>query len=298
MSEVVCKLPRAGLGNQLFPLMKAYTFGYLNKLPVTVIGYHQFKIGPYLRREKTKRRYRGFFVFQKNMLAERLDSLRVLNKKFEMIAEPPVHVMNEANATKKRYLFREIPHWDHYFDGLKEHRQLVIELFWKMLSGSVKKKIQALQSPCIGVHIRMGDFRKMHEGEDFSKLGIVRTPEQYFVDVINNIREIHGSVLPVHVFTDGYRHEFVELFKLENITMVEGNSDIIDLLLLSKSRIIVTSATSTFSYWSAFLSDAIVIMHPDQINIAIRPEYTNGKLYQGIADANNLQFVDSVRNIT
>ena len=67
MNKIVCKLPKAGLGNQLFPLMKAYTFAYLNKLPVIVTGYHQLKIGPYVRGEKTKRKYSGFFIFQKNI---------------------------------------------------------------------------------------------------------------------------------------------------------------------------------------------------------------------------------------
>ena len=57
MGKVICKLPRAGLGNQLFPLLKAYTFAQLNDLPVIVINYHQIKVGPWLRREKNKRYY-------------------------------------------------------------------------------------------------------------------------------------------------------------------------------------------------------------------------------------------------
>jgi hypothetical protein len=40
MSVVICKLPKAGLGNQLFPLMRAYTFAHLNNLPGMVPGSH------------------------------------------------------------------------------------------------------------------------------------------------------------------------------------------------------------------------------------------------------------------
>ncbi len=73
MSVVVCKLPKAGLGNQLFPLMHAFVFAKLNNLPVIVTGYHQLKIGPYIRREKNKRQYKGYFTFQKNIAGEYRD---------------------------------------------------------------------------------------------------------------------------------------------------------------------------------------------------------------------------------
>jgi len=38
MSIVVCELPKAGLGNQLFPLVKAAVFAELNGLPLIVTG--------------------------------------------------------------------------------------------------------------------------------------------------------------------------------------------------------------------------------------------------------------------
>jgi hypothetical protein len=49
--------------------MNALVFGKLNNLPVIIIGYHQLKIGPYLRKEKIKRKYNGYFTFQKNIHA-------------------------------------------------------------------------------------------------------------------------------------------------------------------------------------------------------------------------------------
>src|SRR5665647_589640 len=77
MSIVICKLPKAGLGNQLFPLMRAYTFAHLNQLPVIVTHYQQLKIGPWLRGEKTKRNYNGFLTFQKNIIAGQLDKWKL-----------------------------------------------------------------------------------------------------------------------------------------------------------------------------------------------------------------------------
>ena len=133
----------------------------------------------------------------------------------------------------------------------------------------------------IGVHIRMGDFRKLKQGEDFSRVGHVRTPEHYFIDAVNAIRKINGKKLPVSLFTDGYRHEFEEIFKLDNIEMIEGNADIVDLLLLSRSSILVAANGSTFSYWAGFLADAPLIKHPDHLYAAFRPDEINAQFYEG-----------------
>ncbi len=43
-NQVICKLPKAGLGNQLFPLLKGYVFARLNHLPILVVGFNYLKI--------------------------------------------------------------------------------------------------------------------------------------------------------------------------------------------------------------------------------------------------------------
>lgn len=277
MSLVHCQLPISGLGNQLFPLLKAYTFAELNNLPVVTTGYHQLRIGPYLRGEKSKRNYSNYFVFQKNRLGAWLDQRSVKSR--QVVKEPPVQqIPIEENTT---YTYDQIPHWKDFFSGLKENRDRVLRILPEILRPEIKEAVARQTAPAIGVHIRMGDFRKLKPGEDFSKVGAVRTPEEYFINIIESIRKIHGSQLPVSVFTDGYRHELQELWKLGNIEMVEGNKDIVDMLLLSRSRILVASAGSTFSYWAGFLANAPIILHPDHIHGSIRPEDTNTSFYEG-----------------
>jgi hypothetical protein len=296
MSIVVCKLPKAGLGNQLFPLMKAFLLGEINNLPVIVIGYNQFKVGPYLRREKSKRKYNNYFIFQRGLLGEQLDKWRVSkNKKLSIEREPFIEYKNETD--NKVFEYTAIPHWEDHFGQLKDHHDLVIKLVWKQIREHIKQQVDKQHPPCIGVHIRMGDFRKLKEGEDFSKVGAVRTPEKYFIEIIEGIRKIHGTSLPVSVFTDGYKREFKDLFLLDNISIVEGNADIVDLLLLSKSNIIVSSANSTFSYWAGFLGNAVLILHPDHIHQSIRSEEINNRFYEGEWDSNNLILIDNIRKI-
>lgn len=285
MSIVVCELPKAGLGNQLFALVKATVFAELNGLPLYVKGYNQFKIGPWLRGEKIKRNYYGYFTFEKGLLGQQLDRLSLSGKKgLERVAEPNLTTLSINAREGKQFVFAAIPHWSDYFAGLKDHRDLAITLLRRLIRERITRTAEQLEAPCIGVHIRMGDFRKLRAGEDFRKVGAVRTPEDYFVSLIQRVRELSGRELPVSVFTDGYRHEFQRLFDMENVSMVEGNADIVDLLLLSRSKLIITSAGSTFSYWSAFLANSPVIMHPDHLHASVRPIEVNRHWYEGPLD--------------
>lgn len=298
MSIVVCKLPKAGLGNQLFPLMNALVFAKLNNLKVIVIGYHQLKLGPYLRNEKSKRRYSGYFNFQKNIVGAYLDTLKIkaLRKKYKSVYESQVDKLSPEALDDRIFFFEKMPSYHDYFIQLKPHRELVKQLLYEQLNPWIIKEVAKAAQPVIGVHVRMGDFRKLDEGETF-KGGHVRTPEDYFVDIINGIREIHGRLLPVSVFTDGRKNEFKDLFRLEQVNLAEGNADIVDLLLLSKSRIIVSSTGSTFSYWAGFISDAAFIKHPDHIHQPIWPESNQMNKYEGPFDKNNETLVQQIREI-
>lgn len=295
MGIIICKLPNAGLGNQLFPLMRAHTFGYINKLPVKVVNYHQIKIGPWLRHEKNRRNYDGFFIFEKDIISALCENLKVKWMMRKGVIREP-ELKSFANP-KQKFLFEKIPHYTERFRGLDENRSLVIRLLFGLIDHSILNKINCTEPPCIGIHVRMGDFRKIKEGEKFGKVGTVRTPESYFIEMINEIRGLNGSELPVNVFTDGNKEEFNSLFHLPGVRMMEGNNDLIDLLLLSKSKVIITSAGSTFSYWAAFISDAVVIMHPTYTNIKIRSKKVCNSLYEGAFDSGNPQFIKAIHEI-
>jgi len=298
MSIIICKIPKAGLGNQLFPLMKSIVLKQITGLPLIITKYRQFSIGPYLRREKSKRRYAGYFKFQKSIFLAWLDEMSLFfYTGYKSVQEPSLQKDQLDKGGKLKYIYSAIPHWKDYFEGLKDHRDKVIQSFFEMLTPDILQYVQSKPKPCIGVHIRMGDFRKLQAGENFAAVGAVRTPEDYFVDIIKNIREIAGENLPVTIFTDGYRHEFTQLFDLPAVSIAENNPDIADMVLLSKSKIIVTSAGSTFSYWSGFLSEAVLIMHPDHLHASIRPGYMMDKLYEGPFDKNNALLLKNIKTI-
>lgn len=294
MSIVVCKLPKAGLGNQLFPLMNAYVFAELNKFKVIVIGYHYLKPGPYLRNEKTKRRYNGYFTFQKNLVGEALDILKIksLLKTGTCIYEPKIEKLNSTKE-EKVFVFAAMSNYHDYFVQLKPYRKLVIELLFKIITPKILRKLEQNHTPVIGVHIRMGDFRKLKEGEIYQS-GHVRVPVRFFIDTIKEIRKINGKENPVSVFTDGYQNELQELLQLNHIKIIDSNPDIVDLLLLSKSQLIIGTHGSTFSAWAGFLSNASMITtFPHQKPLREASLYT--KIYEGPFDMQNDLLISNIK---
>jgi hypothetical protein len=276
-SYVMCVLPKAGLGNQLFPLMKAVTFAHLHQLPLKIIGFHQIKIGPYIRWEKTKRRYGGYFTIERNIACELFNWIR-----FKYFNRLPIEIEPNLDipidkATDKIYLFNSFNYSDCFYN-LKEHREVVVPLFWNILSDGIKEGLKKHKHPVIGVHIRMGDFRAEW-----------RTPEDYFIKIIQSIRAISGVNLAVSVFTDGHAEELNNILALPNVTLVEGNRDIVDLILLSSSKIIIVSSGSTFGYWASFLSEAPLILPPSHMNLMYKPirENIQKHFYEGVFDITN-----------
>jgi hypothetical protein len=266
---VWCKVPKAGLGNQLFPIITAILFAEKYNLPIYFTHYHQLKIGPYLRREKSKRLYKNYFYFQKSLFVDLYYRLQLSLYKifFKVIKEPSLLAVPDEKAV---YVFNSIPHWSDYFSALKPYRLEVIDVLNRTINSSILTNVAKMIPPTIGVHVRMGDFKLFDPAISFAEQGSTRTPLAYFRNVIKVLQNTKNESGSISIFSDGRIEELQELLCIDNAKLIEGNKDIEDLFLLSKSKIIIVSVNSTFSYWAAFISNAIIIRHPDHFHSFIR----------------------------
>lgn len=277
MSFVFAKLPKAGLGNKLLVWAKAYAYAKTNNRELVVIGWLHFSFSNLKLWNKNKRFYSGYFIQENNFkYLLYYIFISVFNKKricyeFE----------NINNVNCKIQVFSKVPHWSDYFKGIRENHKLISDAFFKMLKPEILNEYKKIESPAIAIHIRMGDFRKLKEGEDFRKVGGVRTPLSYFINLINNLRVKTVFDLPVTIFSDGTEYELSEILNMPNVKKANNKKDILDMLQMSKADIIISSAGSTFSFWSAYFSRAIVFIHPDHFHSYIRPEFINSKIFEG-----------------
>jgi hypothetical protein len=258
LSIVWAKLPNMGLGNKMLVWARAYTFAFRHNLPFYVTNWVSISLGTFLRWERSKRLYFGYFkplsLISKWRFKKKIRNFPIVIEPTQFLPEPYV------------YRFEALFISNDYFQEMKPYRQIVKSGFKASLKESYRKRYNNLSTPTIGIHIRRGDF----------KLGSTLTPIDFFISVIKFIRNTTLKQLPVTIFSDASDSELSAIIELQDVTRAKPQPDILDLLQLSKSEIVVMSISSTFSFWSAFLSEGIVIKHKDEWHPPILPLEMDG----------------------
>ena len=275
-SCVHADLPRAGLGNKLLVWARALVFSHINELPFFVSNWAELKIGPLLRNEKSKRQYWGYFVKTNQPSLLRKFSFA----RSKSVNDPELSCL-AGSDDKVLYVFREMSSWPDYFKDIREFRAIIAEQFYLSVAPKYLILAQRQEVPIIGVHVRRSDFREPAAGEAIGNMCNQRTSLDYYIQTVEAIRNIQGEELPVTVFTDGREDDIAGLLALSGVKIAPKNPDIVDLLLLSRSRYIVVSPGSTFSYWAAFVSEAVIITH-SPFSAKIRME--NEGLFEGAVE--------------
>jgi hypothetical protein len=244
---VYCKIPRAGLGNQLFTIAHALVFAEINKKKIVFLNSFHFFMGPYIRGDRSKRNYRNFFIFQKSLLAEVINLIKYKFNNTICTREPDLSLQN---TTKEDFLFYLIPEHNEYFNKLSPHRFMVRELIMNILKPEIRAYVNGLNLIDVAIHVRLGDFAKLNYS----------TPLCWYKEVIINISKNHPNY-SFHIFTDSNIVDVQEILELNNTIYHESVNDIVDLFQMSKSRILVTSMGSTYSYWAGFLGECQMVLH-------------------------------------
>lgn len=226
---------------------RGLVFARINGLQLIHSSWWGLRWGALFRREKKKRLYWRYF--NEASLLMRIRNFYYLRSR-KVIPEPTVEVLNSRELRGGAiYLFNTVMTDPDLFGPLQDHYKLISDELYHSLHKTKRATLSTYKAPVIGIHIRRGDF----------KLGSTLTPVDYFIKGINIIRQTVAEDWPVTIFTDAGRDEISELLSLPATEIAAEKADILDILLLSKSRVLMLSAGSTFSYWAAFLSEGFVI---------------------------------------
>jgi len=248
MPKVFVKFPKTGLGNLMLVWAKARVFAELNNLELITSSWWGFRWGAILRRETMNRLYRHYFM--ESPLLQRIQ-YKIRSGSRDVVFDPDVRKLNDTDYTADSlFVFQKVINDIDLFGSIREHRNFIKEEIYKLLHPKRKAELEETDFPVVAVHIRRGDF----------KIGHQETPLGYFIDLIHLIREHTETPFPVTIFSDAEMHELKDILALPAVSMAITKSDISDILTMSRSRILITSQSSTFSYWAAFLSEALVII--------------------------------------
>lgn len=261
-NRVYVDFPKVGLGNMLLLWARAVVFCKINNLELTTSSWWSFRWGALLRRESKKRLYYNYFI--ESDTSSRIFSY--IKKLFvPSIQNPELKIITVQK--KDFFIFNKVNINEDLFLGLRNHKSLIKKKLEESLHARIKILLSKEPISDISIHVRRGDFKN----------GNPLTPLSHFISGISSIRNITKKKLSVTIFSDASREELEPLFKLENIKLANNNPDIVDILLMSKSKIIFLSQSSSFSYWSAFLSDSLIIMHTNDWQQKICDNDSNSK---------------------
>lgn len=246
---------------------RAKVFSHLNGLPLVTSSWWGIRPGAWLRNEKQKRLYWGYF--KESPVWQRL-YMQMITRFLPVFSEPEI-VQTKLYERPAVYRFSNPISRNELFGSIKQHRDWIKKELYMLLQPKLAQKIDSLETPDIAVHIRRGDFKQ----------GSTITPTDFFIRCIRFVRTETGRDMGVTIYTDALPEEIADVLQLENVRLARRKPDILDILEMSRSKVLVLSQTSTFSYWAAFLSDGIVIKPHGDWYGDIRPPEVNASRFEG-----------------
>ncbi len=216
----------------------------------------QLRIGPLLRGESDLRHYSDLFTTG----PDEVTSVKKLFIKCISHREPEDG--NGFVATSNgRTVIRVFEGEQDRFQQLNGWHEFLSAELLAITRPRWRNAVEQIGEVPLGIHVRMGDFVEPGTNEANPH---VRAPRSWYVESLRQIRKAAGYPVRAILVSDGKENELQELLVEENISLVRTGSAIGDLLLLSQSKVLIASAGSSFSAWSAFLGQMPSIAHPSK----------------------------------
>jgi hypothetical protein len=151
------------------------------------------------------------------------------------------------------------------FTNLNGYDVFLKEELFKITKYQWRTFIDTFKNVPIGINIRLGnDFKKAGSFVDHYNHEATQTPVEWFANSLISVRKMVGHEAAAYIVTDGTEDQLKCLMELPNTHFVRPGCAISDLLILSKSKILLRSGGSSFSAWASFLGQMITISHPGQ----------------------------------
>lgn len=256
-----------GFGNRLFPWARCRIFSRLCGIPTLACDWTRLGIGPLLRGGINLRSYHrqilllGLFDSPPGDI--RGAKKACLELTCRRLAEP-TNFSILPNELPKKGIFVFRGEGD-CFRPLFGYEAFLLEALRAMTRARWLKLVEETGSVPIGINVRLAkDFPRMTPKDLVSPTGPIQTPIDWFVQTLKAIRSEAGYPAKAYVVSDGSRRDLRELLALENVYLLRPGCAISDLLVLSKSRVLIASGGSAFSAWAVFLGGMPSVSIPGQ----------------------------------
>ncbi|MFF2487715.1 alpha-1,2-fucosyltransferase [Microbacterium sp. NPDC058062] len=232
---VYARVGRAGLGNELFPVMRALEYGMIHSATVIPPKWGALRIGPWLRNDRDKRTY--WRLFDSPSSSERI---------------------TRAIALRRDRSVRTFVGMGSFFEEFELSHRWHADRLARVARRGVLSEPEV--GPYISAHVRLGDFARPTADVTAQTSNNVSTPIEWYEDAIQRIRQ-KDSTLPVLISSDGTDLELRPLLDISGVRRTAARNALDEIFIMSRGLGIIGSR-STFTAWGAYLGGAPLLVMP------------------------------------
>lgn len=277
----------AGLGTCLFPWARCKVYSQLTGARMLAPSWTRLRLGPLLRGGTSLRAYHSQILLL-NQFVARSAYLRGMRKAWVLARAQRIDedqaptTMPPLSATPP--LLVTFRGYGRLFEDLYPHRPLLLsELREEAQPRSIARAYQ--NRAAIAINVRCGnDFQAAATPEDYFRRGAIKTPLEWFMRILDQVRACLGRDEPAVVVSDGTASQLAPLLVKPNVHFARPGAALSDLFTLAQSKVLLAAGGSSFSAWGAFLADSVTLSHPGQSMSWFGVHNTRG-LCVGTADA-------------
>lgn len=260
MKCCICKYPRAGLGNKLLVLLRAFNVSKILSIPIYETNFSQIPLLSSFRNKVGKRIYLNNKIRKsRNYITPYQRFKCLIGNYFEVVS------LNKLKTKKNLFLVKDFPSYPNKYPFSD------FKLFYEDAKYYLRKRIELpiIKSNVLQValHIRRGDFKEGSCQDRF--FSNQRTDINYFLKIINDLKIYFvQNDLEAHftIYTDQLNLVINEInLSLHNLSIV-SNDPFDDFFKICNSDIIVISPWSTFSGLAAILGNPNTVIYPEELH--------------------------------
>lgn len=237
-------LGRAGLGNELFALSRAFDRSITAHATLLPPRWLQLRVGPIIRGERDTRQYWRLF---------RRPQLRMVVLRFALTR---LH-LHRLPLLRRYAELETVAGMASFFAELRQAPGNYLQFLADQARPTRFRKTE--HGVYVAVHVRLGDFAHPSSDTGIPDENNQRVALGWYSHHIRSLAVL-GAV-DVVIASDGSSDELCEILSLPGVRRSAGRNALEDLLVLAGASGIIGSR-STFTAWGAFLAESPLLVPP------------------------------------
>jgi hypothetical protein len=229
-----------GLGNRLWPWSRCKIFTRDNNAKMLAPSWFHFRTAPFrmggIDYDKSLRK----ILLYKNFISA--NEIKGCGKfKIKLLkAKISEKELLDDNTKNKIVVFEG---YSDFFGGLIGHNDFLFNELLTITNARDRLLYDNYPPYDLALNIRCGN--------DFPH----KSPISWYVSILMELKKIRPRIV-CKIISDGKEKDVKSLTKIEGVELVHSRSAILDLLILTKAKLIIGSGGSSFTAWGSFLSGA------------------------------------------